>query len=857
MKHKHTGRIAAGVIAASLAMQGSSVMMNAFAEETQTTAPETTAETTTTAAPAATAPDTGVKATASDALTLANVTTVPAELAQGRLVNVRGTVTSQSSNITSVTVGIYDANGSRLSGGTAQPGSRTYDLSHLDDFVVFDKLAAGSYSFRVIASNGANSSVTLANQSFKVVGSGTSSTQDNLTITNGTVIPDTLAQGKAVNVKGTVSSGSSVITALTVGIYDANGKFITGRTIAPRVKSYDLSRLDNYVAFNTLAAGKYTYAVIASNSGNTNYALVNKSFTVGTGTSTTTTTTSTSDTLTISGGTTVPSNLAVGKAVNVTGIVTSGSSNMTALTVGVYDAGGKFVTGRTINPAARSYDLRKLDNYVAFNKLAAGSYTYAVIASNAANNNYTIVNQKFTVGSGSTTTTTSNSSDALTISGGTTVPDTIAVGKAVNVRGTVTSASSNMTALTVGVYDSNGRFVTGRTIAPNVKSYDLSRLDAYVAFNKLTAGNYTYAVIASNAANTNYTLVNKKFTVGGTTTTTTTNTGDALTITGGTTVPDTIAVGKAVNVRGTVTSASSNMTALTVGVYDSNGRFVTGRTIAPNVKSYDLSRLDAYVAFNKLTAGNYTYAVIASNAANSNYTLVNKKFTVGSGTTTTTSTTGDALTITGSTDVPDSIAVGRAVNVRGTVTSASSNMTALTVGVYDAAGKFVTGRTINPGSRSYDLSRLDAYVAFNKLAAGSYTYAVIASNASNTNYTLVNKKFTVGGGSSTTTVNDALTISGGTAMPSTITKGRGVIVRGTVTSGSTGISSVTVGVYDTAGNRVTGGSATPNAKSYNLSALDSQVRFDQLPTGTYSYRVIASNGANSNYTLVNQTFTVR
>ena len=196
--------------------------------------------------------------------------------------------------------------------------------------------------------------------------------------------------------------------------------------------------------------------------------------------------------------------------------------------------------------------------------------------------------------------------------------------------------------------------------------------------------------------------------------------------------------------------------------------------------------------------------------------------------------------------------------MRGTVTSSSSNITALTVGVYDSGGRFVTGRTIAPNVRSYDLSRLDAYVAFNKLAAGKYVYAVIASNGANTNYALVNKTFTVGsGGSTASSGSDGLSISGGTSMPGTLNQGRGVIVRGTLTSASSNITSVTVGVYNSSGTMVTGGSASPNARSYNVNRLDSQVRFDRLAAGTYTYRVTASNSSNRGYTVVNQSFTVK
>ncbi|MBR3629403.1 MAG: hypothetical protein IKN55_02900 [Oscillospiraceae bacterium] len=193
--------------------------------------------------------------------------------------------------------------------------------------------------------------------------------------------------------------------------------------------------------------------------------------------------------------------------------------------------------------------------------------------------------------------------------------------------------------------------------------------------------------------------------------------------------------------------------------------------------------------------------------------------------------------------------------VRGTVTSANSNITALTVGVYDSNGKFVTGRTVAPNARSFDLSRLDAYVSFNTLGAGRYVYAVIASNGGNTNVALVNKTFNVSGSGGST--SSALSVSGSTSIPSTVNRGSGVAVRGTVNSSGSNITSVTVGVYNASGTMLTGGTAKPGTTSYNLSGLDNSVRFDTLGTGTYYYKVIASNGSVSGYTLVNQVFSVR
>ncbi len=564
-----------------------------------------------------------------------------------------------------------------------------------------------------------------------------SANDDTISLTNAPTIPDTMRKGGVVTVKGTVTSAGTDLVSLTAGVYSESGAFITGKTVNPGAKSYDLRKLDNDISFNKLTDGVYVFAVIATNGSRTNSALMSKRFVVGTGGTEATDPNNGRESVYVSNETRIPASIKKGSAVSVKGTVTSESGPISSVSVEIYDSNGNYMTGGTANVNAATYNLRGLDNSVSFNKLKDGSYTFRITAK-AGSSTYNLSEQKFTVGTG---TAAMSSTDPISVSGASNIPDSLGAGKSVNVSGTVTSASSNLTALTCGVFDSNNKLVTGKTVNPRSRSYDLSTLDYALEFNKLTAGSYTYCVIASNAANSNYTLISKAFTVGGSSSSNA-NTSDKITASGVTSMPSSIKKGGAVNIVGTVTSAESKMTALTVGVYDSAGSMRTGKTINPNAKSFDLSKLDSSVAFHKLPEGNYTFAVIASNAANTNYALVSKPFTVGTGGSSSGSSS-DKLTISGGTDVPSSMNSGAVVNIRGKVTSASSNMTSLTCGVYNSSGKFVTGRTINPKSKSYDLAKFDSYVAFHKLPAGTYTYAVIASNGSNTNYTLAAKKFTI------------------------------------------------------------------------------------------------------------------
>ena len=765
-----------------------------------------------------------------DAITIENGSKIP-NITVGTSVSISGIVRSASSNITTITVGVYDSNHKMVTGKNAYPTASVFNVKKLDDFVDFSELPVGTYTYEIIVTNGTHMNYTVVNQKFTVSSSSTA-TDDSIKITNNATIPNIMV-GKAVSIRGTVTSAKSNITKITVGVFDANNTLVTGNSASPNAKTYNVANMDAAVKFGNLKAGTYYYKVLVTNAAHKDYEAVNQKFIVSESGSSTTT-----DQIKMTNGVTIP-NITAGKSVSIRGTVTSATSNITKLIVGIYREDGTSVTGRTIVPNAKSYDVSKIDPYVKFGGLSAGTYYYKVLVTNATHTNYAVVNQKFTVSDGSTTTT-----DKLSITGGVTIPN-IKVGNVVSIRGTVTSASSNLKSVTVGVYDSNNKLVTGRTVAPNAKTYNVRNLDAYVSFGDLKAGTYYYKVIASNAANTNVAVVNQKFTVSDGSTTTT----DKLSMTGGVTIPN-IKVGNVVSIRGTVTSASSNLKSVTVGVYDSNNKLVTGKTATPNAKTYNVRNLDAYVSFGDLKAGTYYYRVFATNATTTNFPVVEQKFTVSANGSTTAS---DTLSISGGTSVPN-ITEGTSVVVKGTVSSASSNITSVTVGVYSASGNLITGKTAKPNAKSYDLRKLDAYVNFNLLTPGSYLYRVTVSNGTKTQQ-LVNQAFQVKAKSGSAQSKDKLTLSGGTTIPN-IKVGKAVSIRGTVKSATSNITSLTVGVFTSSGNLVTGKTVRPNAKSYDIHQVDAYVNFNLLSPDTYYYGVVATNSSYQNQIVSYQKFTV-
>lgn len=208
----------------------------------------------------------------------------------------------------------------------------------------------------------------------------------------------------------------------------------------------------------------------------------------------------------------------------------------------------------------------------------------------------------------------------------------------------------------------------------------------------------------------------------------------------------------------------------------------------------------------------------------------------------------DTLTLTNY-NAPSMLALGQSFSIKGTVTSAVSNITSLTVGVYDYDGNFKTGKTVYPNTTSYNLVNIDPYVKFGSLAKDGYYYQVIATNSKGT-VTLLKRSFLVG----ILISSDELTLTNYN-KPTALKVGQSFSIAGTITSAEKNIQKVTVEILDINEDVVISKSAYPNTKTYNLKNIDAQVKFGSLPKGTYYYCVYATNKSISAYFL-GDTFTV-
>ena len=205
------------------------------------------------------------------------------------------------------------------------------------------------------------------------------------------------------------------------------------------------------------------------------------------------------------------------------------------------------------------------------------------------------------------------------------------------------------------------------------------------------------------------------------------------------TYPTTLKQGDPFIARGIITS-DYYIRKVVIGVYNSNGTAEFDYTGLPGEKSYDINDVDYLLSFSKLKNGSYTYKIVASDDNSSNVVLLNKSFTV-----TSTGQAASTLKITNA-KYPDTLDVGEGFSVTGIVSS-NYNITRIVIGAYKADGTKGFEYIATPNAKSFDINSVDYSLPFSRLAAGSYTYKITASDTERSNVVLLNKAFTVGSSS--------------------------------------------------------------------------------------------------------------
>ncbi|MBQ3094725.1 MAG: hypothetical protein IJC52_06100 [Clostridia bacterium] len=290
-------------------------------------------------------------------MTLINMA-APTMLVKGSTFSVVGFVCSPR-KITSVSVSVVNEAGTTVTSNKATPNAKEYDLSNLDAGVKFGTLALGKYSYVVTATD--TSETKRWSYVFTVTGTATASIKDE-------IVPSAVKKGNTFSLAGRITCDEP-LKNVAVGVYTLAGRYKTGGTAQPDTTVYNISNLDPYVSFGSLAVGKYVLKVsIRSQHLEKTWEYP---FEVTTG-----------ETFSLQGAT-VPTQIDVGEAFTVAGKVVS-SAKLTAVTIHILGEDGTRVVSVTANPGTMTYNLGELDSDVPFSKLTKGIYTYRITANTSA-----------------------------------------------------------------------------------------------------------------------------------------------------------------------------------------------------------------------------------------------------------------------------------------------------------------------------------------------------------------------------------------------------------------------------------------------------------------------------------------
>ena len=729
-------------------------------------------------------------------------------------------------------------------------------------------------------------------------------------------------------------------------------------------------------------------------------------------------------------GETKPTAIEEGSSFGLKGTVTSKSSNISALTAGVYTPDGAVVTEKTVDPASTVASLSLVDAYISFGKLSVGSYVYKVTAKNAISE-ATLVDQAFTVyksgevtvtfdaNGGQCDTTSLDITSGETVSalptptregfdflgwfdenggeftaetavtaditvtakwtsessGGETDQPTAAFSLSSDVNyppkyhiantsyklyGTITSLCGNMTTVKGGIFDTDGKMIYGTTVSVNATTFNISQIDNYIAFRNLGVGKYYYRITATNDCGTydviNYffnavTEVPTFFTVtfdanggqcdttsleiisgekvsalptpvregfdflgwfdenGGEFTAETAVTAD-ITVTakwtsessGGETDQPTAAFSLSSDVNyppkyhiantsyklyGTITSLCGNMTTVKGGIFDTDGKMIYGTTVSVNATTFNISQIDNYIAFRNLGVGKYYYRITATNDCGT-YDVINYFFNAVTEVPTFFTVTFDANG--GQCDTTSlEIISGEKVSALPTPVREGFDF----LGWFDENGGEFTAETAVTADITVTAKWEVAQPPLDDLSweIESYLYARYRGrrvSLHNVPYTLYHDYETevallngevVVIGRTTNYYGEKwlLTEEGDWVKESDVTKIEDLMpfilsddvnypeklhlsytsckLYGTVTSLSGDIKTVNGGIFDADGNRVYGTTVTVDAPTFNISKIDDYIAFRSLGAGEYYYRVIAENNCGT-YNVINYAFTV-
>ena len=542
---------------------------------------------------------------------------------------------------------------------------------------------------------------------------------------SGETKPTAIEEGSSFGLKGTVTSKSSNISALTAGVYTPDGAVVTEKTVDPASTVASMSLVDAYIAFGKLSVGSYVYRVTAKNA-ISEATLVDQPFTV------------------YKNG-----------EVTVTFDANGGQCDTTSLTV---------TSGETVS--ALPTPIREGFDFLGWFDENGGEFT----AETAVTADITVTAKWTSESSGGET---DQPTAAFSLSSDVNYPPKYHIANtSYKLYGTITSLCGNMTTVKGGIFDTDGKMIYGTTVSVNATTFNISQIDNYIAFRNLGVGKYYYRITATNDCGT-YDVINYFFNAVTEVPTFFTVTFDAnggqcdttsLTVTSGETVsalPTPIREG--FDFLGWFDENGGEFTAETAVTADIT---VTAKWEVAQPPLDDLSwEIESYLYARyrgrRVSLHNVPYTLYHD--YETEVALLNGEVVVIGRTTnyygekwllteegdwvkeSDVTKIEDLMPFILSDDVnyPEKLHLSyTSCKLYGTVTSLSGDIKTVNGGIFDADGNRVYGTTVTVDAPTFNISKIDDYIAFRSLGAGEYYYRVIAENNCGT-YNVINYAFTV------------------------------------------------------------------------------------------------------------------
>ena len=537
--------------------------------------------------------------------------------------------------------------------------------------------------------------------------------------------PTAIEEGSSFGLKGTVTSKSSNISALTAGVYTPDGAVVTEKTVDPASTVASMSLVDAYIAFGKLSVGSYVYRVTAKNA-ISEATLVDQAFTV------------------YKNG-----------EVTVTFDANGGQCDTTSL---------KIISGEMIS--ALPTPIREGFDFLGWFDENGGEFT----AETAVTADITVTAKWTSESSGGET---DQPTAAFSLSSDVNYPPKYHIANtSYKLYGTITSLCGNMTTVKGGIFDTDGKMIYGTTVSVNATTFNISQIDNYIAFRNLGVGKYYYRITATNDCGT-YDVINYFFNAVTEVPTFFTVTFDA---NGGQCDTTSLEIISGETVSALPTPVREGFDFL--GWFDENGGEFTAETavtadITVTAKwevaqpplddlSWEIeSYLYARYRGRRVSLHNVPYTLYHD--YETEVALLNGEVVVIGRTTnyygekwllteegdwvkeSDVTKIEDLMPFILSDDVnyPEKLHLSyTSCKLYGTVTSLSGDIKTVNGGIFDADGNRVYGTTVTVDAPTFNISKIDDYIAFRSLGAGEYYYRVIAENNCGT-YNVINYAFTV------------------------------------------------------------------------------------------------------------------